>query len=189
MLEKITLDGSNVSAEVDAFLHYYEYGHDGVYKYGQKLKASIVTNNLIKILDGLITMQGRFMRIVPGSYEEINIENGITGTNRIDLIVAHFETDGIQEKMDIRVLKGTNGGSFPNHTTGNTFEGDTVNELPLYAIHINGINIERIEKKFDYIMSRKEKEAALTDVVNACALFTTKPTGLLNKLDPNKEDI
>ena len=36
MLEAITLDGSNVSAEIDAYLHHLTWGYDGVFKYGNQ---------------------------------------------------------------------------------------------------------------------------------------------------------
>ena len=66
--------------------------------------------------DGLFVNQARFYRIVPGSYEEVNISNGIVGQKRYDLIVSHFETNGVTETHDIRVLKGGNDGKIPEHT-------------------------------------------------------------------------
>ena len=189
MLEAITLDGSNVSAEIDAYLHHLTWGYDGVFKYGNNLDAEIVTNNLIKIKDGLLINQGRFMRIVPGSYEEIAIENGLTGVNRTDLIVAHFETDGITETFDIRVIKGTNDAGEPEYTTGHTFTGGTVNELPLYAVNIEGINITSIDRKFKYIQSQKETNDALIALQERMPFFLQNDAdGLLDDLDPNREE-
>lgn len=156
MLEPITLESSNVSAEIDAYIHYLTIGYDGVFKFGNKFDAEIVTNNLIKIKDGLAINQGRYIRIVPGSYEEIMIENGISGINRTDLIVLHFETDGVVETHDIRVIKGEEGGAEPICTTGDTFTGATVNEIPLYAVKLGGINIVSVERRFNYLISQAQ---------------------------------
>lgn len=152
MIENINIDGQNVSAELHALMYDYLYGYDGVFNYGKKLSHEVISNNEIRINDGLIISQGRFMRIVTGSYESIAIENGTSGVNRCDLIVAHFETDGINETYDIRVIKGT-GASEPSYRTGDTFNGATVHEMPLYAVHIEGLNIASVEQKFSLIDS------------------------------------
>lgn len=156
MLEAITLNNSNVSAEIDAYINHILLGNDGVFKYGNKFDAEIVTNNLIKLKDGLAINQGRFIRIVPGSYEEIKIENGSSGVNRTDLIVMHFETNGIVETHDIRVIKGEEGGIEPTCITGDTFTDATVNEVPLYAVKLEGINIVSIDRRFSYLISQSQ---------------------------------
>ena len=78
MLENITLNESNVTASIDAYIHHCLFGYNGVFKCGQQLKCEIINNNLVKIYDGLFINQGRFFRIAPGSYEEIKLENGVT---------------------------------------------------------------------------------------------------------------
>lgn len=77
MLENITLNESNVTASIDAYIHHCLFGYNGVFKCGQQLKCEIINNNLLKIYDGLFINQGRFYRIAPGSYEEIKLENGV----------------------------------------------------------------------------------------------------------------
>ena len=104
MLENITLNESNVTASIDAYIHHCLFGYNGVFKCGQQLKCEIINNNLLKIYDGLFINQGRFYRIAPGSYEEIKLENGVVGQKRYDLIVSHFETDGVNEKHEIKVI-------------------------------------------------------------------------------------
>lgn len=189
MFEAITLESSSVSAEIDAYLHHLTFGYDGVFSFGNKLVAEIVTNNLIKIKDGLIINQGRFIRIVPDSYEEIMIENGVSGVNRTDLIVLHFETDGINETMDIRVLKGPEGGAEPEAVTGDTFTGSTVNEMPLYAVHIEGINIVSIEKRFNYILSLKDLNDAIIRIAESMPLWLENDAiDKLKSLNPNREE-
>ena len=158
MIENINVTGQEVTAELHALMYNYVYGHNGVYNDGNKLGYEIVSNNEIKIKDGLLLNQGRFMRIVTGTTESLTIENGTSGVNRCDLIVAHFETDGVTEVHDLRVIKGTSA-SEPAYTTGNTFGTDSVNEMPLYAVHLEGLNIVSVEQKFTLINS-------LNDVAN-----------------------
>ncbi|KMV78286.1 hypothetical protein DW906_02990 [Coprobacillus sp. AM42-12AC] len=156
MLESITLDQSEVSAEIDAYIHHVCFGKQGVFEYGEQLRCEIVNNNLLKIYDGLFINQGRFNRIVPGTYEEVKIANGVVDSTRYDLIVSHFETDGINETHDIRVIQGDDEGNIPSLQTGDTFNGATVNELLLYTIKLDGINIESVTKGFDTISQLKK---------------------------------
>ena len=151
MLESITLDQSEISAEIDAYIHHVILQREGVFDYGQSLKCEVVNNNLLKIYDGLFVNQGRFNRITPGTYEEIKIANGVVGRVRYDLIVSHFETDGTNEFHDIRVIEGDSNGEIPTCVTSDTFNGGTANELPLYLVKIEGINITKITQQFDYL--------------------------------------
>lgn len=103
MIENINLNGATVSAELHGYMYTGIYGYHGVFDYGSNLSAEIVSNNEIKIKDGLLCNYGRFMRIT-GS-ESVSIANGKTGVKRTDLIVAHFESDGIKENMISELFK------------------------------------------------------------------------------------
>lgn len=187
MLENITLDGANVTASIDAYLHQCLFGYEGVFRYGRQLDCEIVNNNLLKIYDGLFINQGRFYRVAPGSYEEISIANGVVGQKRYDMIVSHFETDGVNEIHDIRVLRGGNDGQIPEYVTGDTFNGSTINEFPLYLVEINGINITDVSRKFKYIISFQEILNAIINLSNA-SIYTGNSDikKLINDLDTNK---
>ena len=141
MLENITLNESNVTASIDAYIHHCLFGYNGVFKCGQQLKCEIINNNLLKIYDGLFINQGRFYRIAPGSYEEIKLENGVVGQKRYDLIVSHFETEGE---------------TIPQYTNSDTFNGGTVSEMPLYLVEIDGISIKSVKSQFDIIPNLQE---------------------------------
>lgn len=149
MIQNINLDKAQVSAELHGYMYDAIHGKSGVYDYGNKLAYELVSNNEIKINDGLLLNYGRFMRIV--GYETLTIDNGVSGSTRYDLIVAHFETDGINEVHDIRILKGTNNGSLPSPTQEDIYNGGSVYELPLYSIYINGLNVEKIDRLFNYV--------------------------------------
>ena len=151
MIENINLNGATVSAELHGYMYTGIYGYHGVFDYGSNLSAEIVSNNEIKIKDGLLCNYGRFMRIT-GS-ESVSIANGKTGVKRTDLIVAHFESDGIKEKHDIRVIQGANGGNVPAFTESDIYDGGTVSELPLYKVNIDGLTITSVQPYFTKLIS------------------------------------
>lgn len=151
MLEAITVDGSNISASIDAYVHDYFIDCEGVFKKGNDINYEIVNNNLIKLFDGLMLNKGRFIRIYPGTYEEVKIDNASPDVKRIDLIVIHFETDGVLETLDIRVIKGDNDGTYPKIIKGDIFNGDLVNQVALYAVHIDGIKDFNVEDLREFI--------------------------------------
>lgn len=122
---------------------------------GNKFKAEIVSNNLIKILDGDMMIQGRHVRLAENTYEELMIENGTQGMNRNDLIVARYSKDATTgiENCEFVVLKGEANASAaadPTYTQGDITEqgNDLVTEYPLYRIKLNGLNIESVNKLF-----------------------------------------
>lgn len=154
MIQNINLDKAQVSAELHGYMYDAIHGKSGVFDYGSKLDYELVSNNELKIKDGLLLNYGRFMRIV--GTETIMIENGISGSTRYDLIVAHFETDGINEVHDIRIIKGDTDGQLPTPTQENIYNGGTVYELPLYSIFINGLNVEKITPLFEVVYSIEE---------------------------------
>ena len=71
-------------------LNQLHYGQEGIFEKGNKLKATIISNNKIRLSDGLLINQGHFLRIKPGMYEDLTIDNGTQNTKRCDCIVAEF---------------------------------------------------------------------------------------------------
>ena len=47
-VEPITLTGKNVTAAIDAYLFDALYGQEGIFEKGNKLKATIISNNKIR---------------------------------------------------------------------------------------------------------------------------------------------
>ena len=176
MIENINLNGATVSAELHGYMYNGVYGYNGVLDSGSKLSAEIISNNEIKIKDGLLCNAGRFMRIV-GS-ESVAIANGTSGVSRTDLIVAHFETNGITEMHDIRVIQGTAGGAVPTYANDDIYNGGTVHELPLYEVHLNGLTVESLVQKFSIISTTEEIEKKLRTNFLKCTLATTTSNGI-----------
>lgn len=121
---------------------------------GKKLAASIVSNNQIRVLDGDIYMQGRFIRLNEGSYADLVIENGTQGYQRNDLIVARY-TKAVEtgiEEVNLVVIKGTAVASNPkdpSYSNGNIIEGKAyLNDMPLYRVTLSGLTIQSLVPLF-----------------------------------------
>lgn len=125
---------------------------------GNKFAITVVSANSVRIADGDLILQGRHIRINPGSTASLTITSGTQGYNRIDLIVARYTRNastGI-EQANLVVLKGTavtGNASFPSTNEGNDLlSGNaTTVDLPLYWIPINGITVGTPVQMFDVI--------------------------------------
>lgn len=154
MIKNINITDAEVSAELHGYMYLALYDYQGVLHAGSRMTAEIVSNNEIKINDGILCNYGRFMRIV-GS-ETVRIENGSSGVKRTDLIVARFTTTGTKETHTLTVIKGSAGGAEPSYNQTDIYSGIGTRDLVLYAVHLNGLNIESIERKCqEYISMRK----------------------------------
>ena len=121
---------------------------------GSKFAATVASNNSITIADGEALMQGRFIKLPVGTTESVSIDNGSSGMKRKDLIVLRYTKDsntGV-ETAAFAVKKGTPSSSTPSDpsiTTGNITDGtDLVNEMKLYRVNIDGLNITAVDTLF-----------------------------------------
>nr|DAI78462.1 MAG TPA: hypothetical protein [Caudoviricetes sp.] len=130
------------------------YDFQGILHAGSRMTAEIVSNNEIKINDGILCNYGRFMRIV-GS-ETVRIENGTSGVKRTDLIVARFTTTGTKETHTLTVIKGSAGGAEPSYNQTDIYSGTGTRDLVLYAVHLDGLNITSVERKCSEYMNMRE---------------------------------
>ena len=106
-----------------------------------RMAATMVNSNTLRILGGDAVCCGRHIAI-DEAFEEVNIDNGVPGYSRIDLVVAHIET-APQETLELRVIKGeetTGTPVVPGHIDGDLNDGDTVTEMPICSVRIDGIN-------------------------------------------------
>lgn len=114
---------------------------------GKVLEAQVISNNQIRILDGELMMQGRFVRLDPDTYVDLNIENGVQGKKRNDLIVARYTKHTVSgvESVDLVVIKGTAVDSNPvdpEHTEGDITNGVAVqHDFPLWRIPLDSLNV------------------------------------------------
>ncbi len=122
---------------------------------GANFGAAIISNNQIRVSDGELMMQGRHVKLDPGTYVDMVIENGDQGLLRHDLIVARYSHDvetGIED-CSLAVIKGTSterDPADPKYTTGRiNAEGAVVHEMPLYRVVLSGLNVEKLQPLFE----------------------------------------
>ena len=100
--------GRAVSAESDGALFAGIFGSAKyVLENGSQFKAEVQSNNIVKIFDGDAVMYGRHVRIPANDSALVTINNGHSGTNRIDLIVFRYTKDSTgKETVDLAVIQG-----------------------------------------------------------------------------------
>ena len=113
---------------------------------GKVFEAQVINNNQIRVYDGEMMMQGRFIRLEPDTYVDLTIENGAQGVQRNDLIAVRYTKDTLTgvEGVNLVVIKGDAVESNPvdpEHTEADITNGDAVlHEFPLWRIPIDGLN-------------------------------------------------
>lgn len=146
---------------------------DYVLEVGEKFKAAITSNNAITLSDGEIVMQGRHGRIEPNAKEVVKIENGAQGVNRIDTIICEYTRSGDIEKMELRAIKGKTTDAIPMPPTlmeGNIRNGDTLHQMALYDVRIEGIDIKSLTKRFEVVKGICKHEKELSGIVQRLIL-------------------
>ena len=151
----------------------FQQGVVGVEDYvlgvGEKAKATLISNNSVRISDGELVMQGVHWRIKPGTYENVTINNGSQGMRRKDAIIARYRKNsgtGV-ESIELAVLQGTptySTPTAPTPTTGNIRSGALKHEMILYVVELNGLNVVGIEPAFKAVMSMYEINKYLSDI-------------------------
>lgn len=158
----------HIYAEDDAAVFQTMFGEDGVSSIGQACKATVLSNNKVRVADGVICVGGHFARIPYGEYEDCEIANGQSGKNRNDIIVARFETTGTGgiDTYTCEVKQGTPGDAAtdPELTQDNLYNGGKVRELPLYRVKIEGISIVAVEQMFDVVPTNAELIKTVTEL-------------------------
>lgn len=144
---------AHINAADDRAIWEAVIGMDGVVNVGQKLKATLISNNLLRVYDGALVVGGAVGRIPFGEYEDITINNGTQNQLRNDLVVAQIEANGAIENMKLHYIQGVPGdvAKDPDYTAGNVYEGETLRQYPLYRVKLNGLNVETVEPLFEVL--------------------------------------
>ena len=158
-------DQAHIRAEDDAAIYESLIGSDKVLNIGGKMAATTISNNKIRITDGVAVVGGHVGRIAKGDYEDMTIENGVSGRKRNDLIVARFlaGSDGGADSYGLVVIKGTAGtaATDPVYVRGNLYNGDRQRDFPLYRVKIEGLSIVAVEQMFEVSQTIGELEKAV----------------------------
>ena len=176
----------HIYAEDDAAIYKAIFGGDGVSTIGQACKATVLSNNKVRIADGVLCVDGHMARIPYGEYEDCEIMNGQSGKNRNDIIVAKFETTGTGgiDTMTCEVIQGTAGETAvdPELTQDDIYAGGKVREYPLYRVKIEGLSITAVERMFEIIPSNKDlsnKVAELNKNITSAVSFNKNITKMI----------
>ena len=161
--------GRAVSAESDGALFAGIFGSAKyVLENGSQLKAEVQSNNIVKISDGDAVMYGRHVRIPANDSALVTINNGHSGTNRIDLIVFRYTKDSTgKETVDLVVIQGedsTGTATAPTAVDGNILTGAMQSDFPLYSVELNGINIVKVNPLFNVIGNISKLKEELTEL-------------------------
>lgn len=152
----------HITAEMDRDVNIGIVGGDSyVLVTGSQLEAEVSSNNEIKIKDGVVMHQGCAGSIKKNTYDSITISNGSQGMKRIDLLVLRYERnqDTNIELLTLKVLQGTPAESsptIPQYTVGDIQSGDSVSDMPLYEIELDGINVTEVRKVFKICMTNAD---------------------------------
>ena len=161
--------GRAVSPAADGSLYSKIFG-SGCYVLsgGNELKAEIQSNNLIKIYDGDLIMQGRHSYIPASDSDNVTINNGSQGMNRKDLIVARYTKDSTGvEDVTLQVVQGTatsGAATAPGYTDGDILKGATAKDFPLYEVSLTGINITEVKKLFKVLGTNEDLADKVTEL-------------------------
>lgn len=173
-------ENAHILAEDDAAIFQSMFGEDGVLEIGQRMKATVISNNKVRVADGLVCIGGHIARTVYGDYTDLTIENGESGKNRNDLIIGTFSTTGAGgiDTMQLTVKKGAAGtaATDPALTQGNLYTGSKLREVPLWRVKIEGLSITKVEQLFEIVPSiptlKKELES-----LNGKSIFESGTSG------------
>ena len=161
--------GRAVSAESDGALFAGIFGSAKyVLENGSQFKAEVQSNNIVKISDGDAVMYGRHVRIPENDSALVTINNGHSGTNRVDLIVFRYTKDSTgKETVDLVVIQGedsTGTATAPTAVDGNILTGAMQSDFPLYTVELNGINIVKVNPLFNVIGNISKLKEELTEL-------------------------
>ena len=153
-------DPAHILAEDDAALYESIIGGDCVLPIGQKMAATVQSNNKVRIADGVVVVGGHVGRIITGDYEDMTIANGQSGKKRNDIIAARFlaGSNGGSDSYSLVVIQGTAGTSAtdPVVVKGNLYAGDKQRDYPLWRVCIDGLSITKVEQMYEVGVTSKD---------------------------------
>lgn len=116
--------------------------------------ATLLDNNTLQLSDAEVVLQGTHIRIQ--ATDKVTIEQGQNGMKRIDFVVCRYSKDdnGI-ESAEVAVVKGTPSisPSAPAVVQGDIRSGETLHEMPLFRVEIEGFTVTSIKNVCDTVNS------------------------------------
>ena len=160
----------HIYAEDDAAIYQAICGPDGVFEIGQKCESQVISNNKVRVKDGVIIVGGHFARIPYGDYIDFEIANGQAGKKRNDILIAKFTTTGSGgiDTFTGVVKQGaavTGTATDPALTQNDLYQGGKIREMPLYRVKLDGLSITEVEPMFDLIPTIPTINAYLSELL------------------------
>jgi len=147
------------SADMAAFNRVIFGDGDYVIQTGDCLAASYSDTNILRILDGEMLIQGHHARIKVGTYEEVALTDGTSGTYRKDYIVAEYvkASDGT-ESVTIKDIVGEEASSasaatLPTLTMEDLTQYGNTRQVALYTVTFSGLSAGDPVQVFDPVNS------------------------------------
>lgn len=157
--------------------------------YGAKFAPTIVDNNTVRIGDGMLIHQGTQMGIDIDSYEDVIIENGLSGYNRNDLIVMRYtkNRDTQIESISLVVIKGTPSNTTavdPTYTTSNILDGTGLStDVPICRVRLSSLTITSVD---NLIESNSTSVLTIQELTNLVTSFSaSNVSGVKGQLEKN----
>ena len=140
----------HITPEDDAAIYESIVGTDGVFTVGERFKATVISNNKVRIGNGVLNVGGHMGRTTYGDYVDVTIENGVSEQNRNDLIIARFVI-GDTDTYELDVKKGVSGKEAvdPELVQEDLYNGGKTREYPLYRVKIEGLSIVKVEQMLE----------------------------------------
>ena len=143
---------AHILVEDDAALYDGIFGEDCVLKLGEQFASKTISNNVIRVMDGVVVVGGHVGRIIKGDYEDMMIDNGTADQKRNDLIVARFQSGGTggADTYSLVVVKGTPGSTAkdPAIVQEDLYAGGKRRDYPLYRVRIENLSVVGVDKLF-----------------------------------------
>lgn len=152
----------HVTSQQDRMKNQGIFGADSyILNTGKNLAPEVQSSNEIRIRDGAIMVQGALGAVKVNTYDPVTIQNGNQGMKRIDLICWQYtyEAERDTESADWIVIQGTPAEADPQqpeHISGSIQEGDAVVQVPVFAVHLDGINVTGVDVLIPVIMTNAD---------------------------------
>ena len=131
---------------------------DYVIPTGKKFEAQLISNNTVRVFDGVMVYNGVRDVIAVNNYHDVAIENGSQGMNRNDIIVRHFSKSEETQfgEAEFQVIKGTpasGDATDPSVSETNLRDGDLTHDMKLYRVRLEGLNVVGLDPLFEELPS------------------------------------
>ena len=114
---------------------------------GEKLRAEAYSNDIVRVYDGVVSVQGIYAVIAYNQYDEVYIEPVNVGKKRIDTIILHYTKDNALdvEDMQLDVVQGEEYTDNPIAPVvpegGDAWEGTTDIQVPIYDVEVTNFGL------------------------------------------------